>query len=58
MKIRTLGRIYRELGKRLAYGLKDEKEGKKTASIGILQPEDLAPGSLAKKQKKTNRGPI
>lgn len=58
MKIRTLGQTYKKLGKRLAYELKNE-EGKKLASIGILQLKDLAPGSLAgKKEKKVEEDPF
>lgn len=57
MKIRTLGRIYKELGKSLAYELKDEKR-EKIASIGILQLKDLTPGNLAKKKNKTEEDPF
>lgn len=57
MKIRTLGRIYKKLGKSLAYELKDEK-GEKIASIGILQLKDLKPGKLAKKKNQTEEDPF
>ena len=57
MKTRTIGRIYKKLGKRLAYELNDEK-GNTIESIGILQPEELPPGKLTSKIDQAKEDPF